>query len=283
MSVFPTAQSATGLGPHDRVDTPIVLRGLSGREIPARLTRVGTGRKAVLLHGMLAANVHWQPLLEHIHPRWRCTMLELPLLDLRGEDCSIDGVTALTHQFLELYAPEPQVLVGSSLGGHVALRVALEKPEQVTALVLAGAAGVVEKPITGDVTMRPSREWIRSRVGAMFHNKEKHITETELDRVYSELSDRDKARAIVRLTRSSRKEYMGDRLPEIKVPALIAWGRQDAITPPEAAQEFASRLPDSQLVWFDDCSHAPMVEHPERFGASMNAFCDELDRREGRG
>ncbi|MBL8964995.1 MAG: alpha/beta hydrolase [Phycisphaeraceae bacterium] len=262
------------------VDQAITLRGLSGRDIPARLRRVGRGRRAVFLHGMLAHNAHWEPLLAKVRDRWQCTMLELPLIDLRNEDCSIDGVTHLTSRFIERFAPAPAVYLGSSFGGHVALRIALERSELVSGLILAGAAGVAERPIAGDLMMKPTKEWIRERVGAMFYNKHKHITEPELERVYGELSDRDRARAIIRLTRTSRKEYMGDRLPEIKAPALIVWGRQDAITPPEAAQEFASRLPDARIVWLDECSHAPMVEHPERFGQAMNDFCDELDRRD---
>ena len=39
-------------------------------------------------------------------------------------------------------------------------------------------------------------------------------------------------------------------------------------------------MPDARLVWFDKCSHAPMVEHPAQFAAAMNAFGEELDRRE---
>ncbi|GMV26438.1 MAG: alpha/beta hydrolase [Phycisphaerae bacterium] len=277
-----TAREGTAVDTLGPVDKVIPLTGLSGRTIPARLNRAGQGRRAVLLHGMLAQNVHWQPLLERIAHRWHCTMLELPLLDLRDEDCSVDGVTHLTHQFIDQHAPEPAVYLGSSFGGHVALRIALENPRRVSGLILAGAAGVGEKPIAGDMTMKPTREWIRERVGAMFYDRGKHIREEDVDRVYAELSDRERARAIIRLTRSSRREYMGDRLCEIKVPALIAWGRQDAITPPEAAHEFASRLPDARLVWFDECSHAPMFEHPAQFADAMLAFADELDRREGR-
>jgi 2-hydroxy-6-oxonona-2,4-dienedioate hydrolase len=276
----PQATAGPGINLPGTVDIPVTLQGLSGRPVAARVTTVGQGRPLVMLHGMLATNIHWTPLLDLIRHRWRCTMLELPLLELEGADCSIDGVTTLTHEFINRFAPEPQAYLGSSLGGHTALRIALERPSNVTALILAGAAGVVENPITGNVTLRPSKEWVRERVGAMFHDKEKHITEHELERVYADLSDRPKARAIVKLTRSSRKEYMGDRLPEIKVPTLVVWGKQDAITPPEAGREFGSRLPDAKLVWFDDCSHAPMVEHPNLFARTMNEFADELDRRE---
>lgn len=256
----------------------ISLPGLSGDLVPANVRRVGTGRKAVMLHGMLMHNEHWTPILDIVSRKWECTMLELPLLDLRGEDCSIDGVTHLTHRFFERYVDGPVVIVGSSFGGHVALRLALERPASVSGLVLAGAAGLSERPITGEVSLRPSREWVRTKIGAMFFDKEKHITEHELDRAHRELSDRSKVRSIVKLTKSSRKDYMGERIRTIAAPTLVAWGRQDAITPPEAARDFASRMPNSRLVWIDQCGHAPMVEHPDVFARAMNEFADELDR-----
>jgi pimeloyl-ACP methyl ester carboxylesterase len=256
----------------------VMLPGLSGDLISANVKRVGIGRKAVMLHGMLMHNEHWGPILDQVASRWDCTMLELPLLGLRGDDCSIDGVTHLTHQFFDRYVEGPVVIVGSSFGGHVALRLALERKSSVAGLVLAGAAGLSERPITGEVSLRPTREWVRNKIGAMFFDKDKHITDHELDRAHRELSDRSKVRSIVKLTKSSRKDYMGERIRAITVPTLVAWGKQDAITPPEAARDFAARMPNARLVWIDQCGHAPMVEHPGVFARAMNEFADELDR-----
>ena len=62
---------------------------------------------------------------------------------------------------------------------------------------------------------------------------------------------------------------MANDLPELKVPSLIIWGKQDNVTPPSVAHEFNRLLPNSKLVWINDCGHAPMMEHPDVFNNSI--------------
>jgi pimeloyl-ACP methyl ester carboxylesterase len=59
----------------------------------------------------------------------------------------------------------------------------------------------------------------------------------------------------------------------------LIWGKQDIVTPPEAAAEFMSRLRHARIVWFDRCGHAPMIECPERFAEELLIFAGELARR----
>jgi pimeloyl-ACP methyl ester carboxylesterase len=63
---------------------------------------------------------------------------------------------------------------------------------------------------------------------------------------------------------------MADDLPNLKVPTLLIWGKQDQITPPHVAEEFHEALPDSELVWIDKCGHAPMMERPEAFNKALD-------------
>jgi len=62
---------------------------------------------------------------------------------------------------------------------------------------------------------------------------------------------------------------MANDLPKIKTPTLIIWGKQDSVTPPSVAKEFKKLIPDSELVWINNCGHAPMMEHPEKFNISV--------------
>ena len=105
--------------------------------VQARVIETGAGHPVVFLHGLVGLNEHWEAVVRTIRDRARCVRLELPLLDLRGRDCSIEGVTELTIRYLEEHLGEPTVLVGNSFGGHVALRVALERPDLVGGMVLA--------------------------------------------------------------------------------------------------------------------------------------------------
>jgi pimeloyl-ACP methyl ester carboxylesterase len=198
-------------------------------------------------------------------------MFELPLLRLRGEQCSIHGATEVTASFVRERVVEagrgPVVLVGNSFGGHVATRLAIEHPELVRGLVLTGASGIVEKSIVSDIQMRPSREWLSRKIGELFY-----------DQQYVRGGDR----AMVKLSRSARKDRLEDRMRQIRVPTLLVWGRQDVVTPPEAAEGFARHIPGSRLVWFESCGHVPMVEKPDAFAAEMLAFAAQLERERAR-
>jgi pimeloyl-ACP methyl ester carboxylesterase len=268
--------SATPIDPH--TTAPVLVTGLSGKSIPVDVADLGRGRPMVFLHGLVGLNEHWEEVTSRATTRARCVMLQLPLLDLRGDDCSIDGATALTISFLERHVREPSILVGNSFGGHVALRIALDRPDLVRALVLAGSSGLIERTTVSEVQIRPSRAWLEEKIGELFFDRSK-MRYADVDRAFQELSDRHHARAMVRLSRSARRNHLGDRIDQIKAPTLIIWGRQDVVTPPEACEEFRSKIKDSRVVWFDRCGHAPMLECPEQFGDALCEFIAELDRR----
>lgn len=260
----------------------VPLVGLSRNPVPARVHESGLGRPVCFLHGLVGLNDHWDEVVRRIAHRYRATMLELPLLDLRDDDCSIDGATALTIRFLEQTTQgKGTVLVGNSFGGHVALRIALERPDLVSGLVLAGASGLIEKTMVSDIQIRPSRAWLDRKIGELFFDHAK-MNQGDVDRAHLALSDRGGARAMVKLSRSARRNHLGDEIHRITAPTLIIWGRQDVVTPPEAAEQFLANIKGSRIVWLDQCGHAPMIEKPDEFAEAMLEFADELDRRASR-
>ena len=277
----PASASSTTTTTTEPLARTVSLRGLSEAPVESRLVEAGEGRPVVFLHGLVGLNDHWEDVAKRITHRLRCVMLEIPLLQLDGADCSIDGVEALTIGFLERHLGEgpPPILVGNSFGGHVALRIAIDRPDLVGGLVLAGASGLIERSMVSEVQIRPSREWLSRKIGELFYNPGRHMREADVDRAHKELSDRRGARAMVRLSRSARRNHLGARIPEISAPTLLIWGRNDIVTPPEAAHQFMANLPDARIVWFDECGHAPMMEKPGEFAEAMLAFADELGRR----
>ena len=277
----PSASSTPSAPGADFAPREVMLTGLGEREIPARLIDVGQGRPVVFLHGLVGLNDHWEEVARRIAHRVRCILLEIPLLTLSGRDCSVDGVEALTVRFLDqhLAGDRAPVLVGNSFGGHVALRIALDRPDLAGGLVLAGASGLIEKTMMADVQIHPSREWLRRKIGELFYDPSKHMREADLDRAHKELSQKTGARAMVKLARSARKDHLGSRVPDIAAPTLLIWGRNDIVTPPEAAEQFMGSLPDARIVWFDECGHTPMIEKPADFARAMLEFTDELQRR----
>src|SRR6266852_6260465 len=67
-------------------------------------------------------------------------------------------------------------------------------------------------------------------------------------------------------------ERLDDRLGNIKVPTLVAWGRQDKLLPIGAGERYAAGIAGAKLVSFEKCGHVPPVEKTEEFVAAVVTF-----------
>ena len=260
---------------YQRTTRTVELAGLSGKRIPSEVIECGSGMPVVFLHGLVGLNEHWGKVVDQIASRVRCVTLEVPLLGLRGVDCSLNAVSAMTMQFLDREIGEPAIIVGNSFGGHVALRVTHERPELVHALVLAGSSGLIERTVVKGAPVRPTREWLVEKIGELFYDKSK-MDPNDVDRAFELLNERGGARAMVKLSKSARRDNMTDDLAEIMQRTLLIWGKEDVVTPPSAGQGFSELMPNAKLHWLDSCGHAPMIEAPVAFGDAMHGFFDEL-------
>ena len=64
-----------------------------------------------------------------------------------------------------------------------------------------------------------------------------------------------------------------DRLPEIEIPVLIVWGRDDLLVPVEDADKYAQLIgANARVVVFEDTGHVPMLERPSRFNELLRGF-----------
>jgi len=63
-----------------------------------------------------------------------------------------------------------------------------------------------------------------------------------------------------------------DRLGDVAVPTLLIWGRDDQIVPARDAPGYRDRIPEAELVVFDECGHVPMAERPLRFNRVVERF-----------
>jgi len=239
---------------------------------------VGSGEPLVFLHGLLGLNEHWIPAVETLSKRARCIMLEFPLAELPHKLCSIDAVTAMVKRELSQLIDGPAIYVGNSLGGHLALRLALDHPEAVRGIVLAGSSGLFEREIVVGRTAqhRPSRDWLQMKIEELFSDPA-NIPDGIVDRVYIELSNRRAARALVRLSKSAKSDNLSAHLAEITAPALLLWGQSDTVTPPGVAEEFNDLMPNARIQWLENTGHAPQIEQPAAFTKAIDDFLCEFD------
>ncbi len=70
------------------------------------------------------------------------------------------------------------------------------------------------------------------------------------------------------------------RFAEIAVPALVIWGRQDRIVPPENAARFERDLRNARVVTFDRCGHWPQIEKARETACEMQRFIEDVTGRE---
>jgi pimeloyl-ACP methyl ester carboxylesterase len=126
----------------------------------------------------------------------------------------------------------------------------------------------------GSYPKRGSYEYIKERVEYTFYNP-KTATKELVDEVFDTMKSIPKCLRIVAIAKSAQRNNMADEIVKINVPTLLIWGLNDTITPPYVAHEFNRLIPNSTLRFLDECCHAPMMEHPEKFNNLLMDFLEK--------
>lgn len=233
------------------------------------------GPVVLLLHGMLGETDNWDDTLPVLsRAGYRAVAPVLPVYTAPLSETSVVGLAGRVTALMDALAV-PVVLVGNSLGGHVAALAARDRPHRVPALVLSGSSGMGEVGLGTSVVRRRDRAFIADRTAFTFHDPV-HATDTLVDRMMDVVADRERVTRLVRMARSTTHTPLAPVLPRLPMPTLLIWGREDRVTPPEIAEAFAARLPDARIDWIDHCGHAPMIERPAAFNAALLAFLAEI-------
>jgi len=236
-------------------------------------------RPLVLLHGMMGNITNWRATLQHFRGRYHLAPVEFPLYDANAPFYTVPTLTDYVCRRLDEDGIRRAVFFGNSMGGHVALHMALRHPDRVDGLVLTGSAGLLERSIVnGQTPMKPSREWIRTHAQEVFFDPAQ-ATDEIVDEVSSILSTNRNKLRLVKLARAMRRDNMLESLPSIQAPTLLVWGRQDIITPLSVARQFAEHMPNARLHVIDRCGHAPNIEQPAAFNRLAEAFLEEIGYR----
>ncbi len=190
--------------------------------------------------------------------------MTLPIFHPGLREPSLEGLGRYVLHFLDALEIPRAVIGGNSLGGHVALRLALDHAERVSGLVLTGSSGLFERGFTSGVPHRPDRAYVRRKMEEVFFDPGL-VTEGWVEDVHRAVTTPASALRVLRFARDARRDNLESRLEDIRVPTLLVWGLEDRITPPEVAERFRAGLPDAQLWHLPRCGHAPMLEWPEPF------------------
>lgn len=227
----------------------------------------------VLLHGMFGGLSNFDPLLNRLRD-YPVFVPEIPIYSFECKQLSVPSLSQWLHQLLMDRGITQPILLGNSLGGHLALDYALSYPGYVQGLVLTGSSGLFENDLGSTRPKRYDRNYVKERASLTFYDD--LVNDTIVEEILDVLQSPAKLGRLLRIARSTHEHNLEHHLHAIKKPVLLVWGRDDVITPPQVAETFLEKLPSASLKWIEQCGHAPMMERPEQFAAYLFEFLEEF-------
>ena len=232
----------------------------------------GEGPAIIVLHGLMGALSNFDETFYFFSKKgYRVLIPELPLYTLPLLETNVKNLAKFLKEFMEFKKLDKAILLGNSLGGHIALYFTKHYPEKVQALVLTGSSGLYEKSMGDSFPKRGNYEYIEQKTRDVFYDP-KIATKELVDDVYGIVNDRNSVIKTLAIAKSAIRHNMAKDLPNMKQPSCIIWGKQDNVTPPEVAEDFQKLLPDADLFWIDKCGHAAMMERPTEFNEVLHGW-----------
>ncbi len=248
----------------------------------------GRGEPVVLLHGWGGFKEMWWSTMGALARAYHVVAFDWPghgSPPLEPSEPVLETLSQLTVDLCRELSLSRITLVGHSMGGNVAARVALEQPELVSRLALVNAA-VDARYLsrTGRLSLRPHlgrhllrlNQWLIRPVGALGrlvpHDHGGGFVLPMLRRQYH--MARVETNAFFRYLRALYEGSLGDRVTRIEQPTLVVGGERDPLVSPRQAAELAERIPHAHLRMLRGVYHCPMDERPEALNRALLEFLE---------
>jgi len=263
----------------------------TGRGFKIHYVEEGKGPSVVFVHGFCMDHTMYAAQFEDLPDTYRCIAW-----DMRGHGRSEcppgpwtmqDLVTDLIA-FIEGVNARPCHLLGMSIGGMIAVRLAIQREDLVRSLVLVDTTadaeaddvavvyrgfqeqiatndGIPDELATGTLPIFYGQAYVDANPEAMkFHvDREQDMETTALVQGIDALLGRD---SVV------------DRLGEIRVPTLVIHGDADAAIPIAMGEQLADGIPGAELVRVPDVGHSTPLESPDVVNEALAGFFSRVKR-----
>ena len=241
----------------------------------------GSGPPLVYLHGA-GGTPGWQTHHEDLSQHYTVYAPAQPGFNGTERPDWISTITDVAHfnlEMIQVLGLENYILMGSSMGGWLSAEMAAMDHGNLKALVLIDAAGV--RPVKGEIAeifmvSANTRAGQRFFATSQVPNYESLTQEPTPEQLLVEHSNREMA------SRLCWKPYLHNPslphyLKKVTTPALVVWGKQDAITPLECGEMYQQALPNASLKVIDQCGHSPQEEKPQEFNKGVTEFLSGLN------
>ncbi|MDH3047561.1 alpha/beta fold hydrolase [Gordonia alkanivorans] len=267
-----------------------------------RYHEAGDGPPLLLLHGSGPGVTGWRNyrgVLADLAEHFRCLVLEFPGFGVSdpGDGHPMAMAQTSVGLFLDGLGLGAVNMIGNSMGGIVAARVAIDEPHRVSKLVTIGGMGknvLSSGPSEGikllmEFTDDPTRDRLIRWLTSMVHDPalvtEELIAErwelatdpTTLDIARRMYGSKAFAATMAAAAASDAPPYWS-RLNRITAPTLLTWGRDDRVSPVDMALLPMRDIPDAELHVFPRCGHWTMIEAREAWLSAVLAFLTRTDR-----
>jgi len=243
----------------------------------------GEGLPLVLLPAGAHDRHDFDELRDLLPPRFRTVALDWPG---HGESpagrapASAMAFADAAAELVEAVAPGGAVVIGNSVGGFAAARLAIRRPELAAGLVVVDAGGFAPRsPLLRTFCALMSRPWFLRHIYPSFARRYMRPRTA---------ADRRVLAAAVATTRedpglgavcelwgsfASPQHDLRGQAGEISAPTLVVWGRRDPVIPLRIGRKAAASIPDARLAILET-GHVPQASDAEGFAAELVPFAD---------
>jgi pimeloyl-ACP methyl ester carboxylesterase len=255
------------------------------------------GQTLVLLHGFSMSTDTWKPWVKRLGRDFHIISLDLPGFGLTRAPAdwpySYQAMAGVVDAFTKARHLDRFSIAGSSMGGGVAWRYALNHPERVRGLILVDATGWPEDlPALHDPfvqagenpALRPILASLDNRSAMLSNFRASFADPSRVDAAYVtryvELSRAPGRRAVwfgLLASWNDQDFATPERLAELKTPTLILWGGKDRVVPLANGRRFVAAIPGSHLIVYPAAGHLVQEEASGASAADVSAFLHGLE------
>jgi len=269
------------------VARPEIGESVVANGIRTNYLEAGDGPPVVLVHGSgpgVTAYANWRLTIPALADRFHCFAPDLVGFGYTERSADLTyGVQTWADQvvgFLDAMGLEKASLVGNSLGGSIALRVAARHPERVDRLALMGSVGVpfeLTEGLDGVWGYQPSLENMR-RILDVFAFSRDLVTDELADVRYRASIQPGFQEAFASMFPAPRQRWLDalvtpdDEIARLPHETLLIHGRDDEVIPLDTSLRLLRLIERAQLHVFGRCGHWTQIEHSAEFNRLLTEF-----------
>ena len=233
--------------------------------------RHGSGKPLLFIHGAGGSTTVWRFQREQLSDRFETVVVDLPGHGRSsGKSCdTIEGYGLSVSEVMEHAKLDKPFLVGHSMGGAIAMHLALNNPSSLSGLVLVGTgAKLAVLPAILEGIMKDKTTTCRMIVDSVFSPKAPAPMREASYREYVKTEA-----AVIHADFAACNGFdMRQSLQKISLPTLILCGTDDTMTPPRYAEYLHDHIDGSVLRLIGDAGHMAMVEKPREVNEAIARF-----------